>query len=1851
MDNKNAKARIKKALAILVLCGLIVGICPVQSIATEKNTTQYQEDIKEPAKEEAHEITQRETEENKSEESIDESKKDTDTMGEDKKSEDNETEVIEVQESQTEDEEGNELEDVKEPEPIKEKLEIEVTELDIKIDKNDINKIIKNNICIGFTIPYTVSATVSAKGIEGNEGELGELLDTYLIEIASTNGTKSEIKSVTLSEYKNEIISGDETITFSGTIKSNTAGTFEIKAQSGTIEVKTSLLIDKLPQNMQYTPDIDKELYEYGAPVIYKREGTTHGAVTCYESDENGNKLSASNNLNFKNANSTITVTAQNVSDENTPFYFTIEDAGNDIYQSEIHTYKFQVDKINLSGNVTLTPLENGKWFFKTKCIYVEINIKSENKNYNLNTSKKDISFDLDFYDDNNISANRRNVRYTFRGVTYSEGTLTYLYEVNYNDSKKLSSELSVTATARYTKDKYRLISLKSANAITKQSQIEIESPDITLELNNDTTKIYYNLTTDMPYNYSNYPVEVKFESLNEDIISVDENGYFKTLKGGEATIRITVDDMEYAEEEDKCDLYEENTKDITITVTPPTNIDFTVNGQNSHNILENPNVKIGTENWYDNELVIKNGQNNIYTTLVYRKKGDENWTNVDMTNDGCWSINNDTIASYEFYFEDFDRKVKSEQIIEINNVGIDIDTPDLDINLTTNAVPSTYSTSKVAYFPTDVTLKARSSKDSETETAPQTAPKSIDSGSGVEKLVINYRRNETLEESREIKIDEADRYNTYYEVTLDKDRDYATVEIIAVDYLGHESSIATYEREICIDKAQPVVTLSTETTYYDGYNGKWTNKPVKFILSSLEETQVSGIHSYQYAVVPKGKNIAPEWKRADKDSLYIIFGSDDPSQYAKINATIYVRAESNAGLSTTKEDIEKTKKEIRIWQQNLKEATVNFDRQPDPDTGWYNKGTGEVTISFEYPEYDEENFAPAVGIVYSLTSKTSDESGESIIERRFYKGIIDEDTDKVIEVSDYNDAGKTTSLKNDGTIRIDKDSINKLTIYTEDAAGNKSALTEYEIKADYNAPDNLTATADQTDLKVYLSDSGKNPSYVIFSPNAVNVSASAEYGISGRGSLIMELTKHQQSQGPSSTDRDLLTIEPCNRGLVYICATDKAGNKTEGWTDGIVVDNIAPKDIIIKTDGENASGFYNADIPIEIEVSDMPKDDNYSGLKSIAYQVGRNTEQLSEEIVIKENPSGNISWEQIQSMFSYGSKGIVIDADQNESNSAVFKVTATDNAGNISSTTKELKIDVTAPVIEISFDKNNANNQIYYNTVRTARIDITELNFDPSLVELTIYKDKTADTTVGSKLTSWTSGENSLHTAYITFDTDGDYYFEVKCKDLADNESTQVTSQQFTIDMTKPIISVTYDDNIPYKENYYSKSRTATITVTEHNFDEKDFTAVIEPRGNITGWVNNGDEHRAHILFDEEDYYIYTLAFTDLAGNQADDFGAEDFYIDLTPPLITITGVANRSANSGDINPIVHISDLNFDTEGIEINLTNSKGCRIAVERVASAIENGYDYFLANVNGQPDEIYTLTANATDMAGNKSESTIKFSLNRQGSVYDLSQISSLSGRGYIRSSDMEDFHITEMNVSAIDEFILVITKNNKAVTALNVASRPYSTKEDTVYYSVSSTGNDDIGYIYDYTIYRESFAGEGVYNAMFYSKDAAGNEVNNTLNEKDAKLTFIIDNTAPDVAIDGLDSEMFRFDEEKKVNVYIKDNFKLSQGYFELVNEDGVTIRKYDYMELAENEGDIVAITLPSSEKYMSLQYYACDGAGNEIMSVREEKAPKSAGITTDFIANSDTKEVALALMACAVIILLGISIKMHPRT
>ena len=99
--------------------------------------------------------------------------------------------------------------------------------------------------------------------------------------------------------------------------------------------------------------------------------------------------------------------------------------------------------------------------------------------------------------------------------------------------------------------------------------------------------------------------------------------------------------------------------------------------------------------------------------------------------------------------------------------------------------------------------------------------------------------------------------------------------------------------------------------------------------------------------------------------------------------------------------------------------------------------------------------------------------------------------------------------------------------------------------------------------------------------------------------------------------------------------------------------------------------------------------------------------------------------------------------------------------------------------------------------------------------------------------------------------------------------------------------------------------------------------------------------------------------------------------------PTLEITGVANLSANSGDVIPVVSYSDTNYDADKVEITLSGANRKGVALDGNYADIHNGRTFTFNNFvkEKEIDDIYTLTATLTDKAGNTTTETITFSVN------------------------------------------------------------------------------------------------------------------------------------------------------------------------------------------------------------------------------------------------------------------------------
>lgn len=242
-----------------------------------------------------------------------------------------------------------------------------------------------------------------------------------------------------------------------------------------------------------------------------------------------------------------------------------------------------------------------------------------------------------------------------------------------------------------------------------------------------------------------------------------------------------------------------------------------------------------------------------------------------------------------------------------------------------------------------------------------------------------------------------------------------------------------------------------------------------------------------------------------------------------------------------------------------------------------------------------------------------------------------------------------------------------------------------------------------------------------------------------------------------------------------------------------------------------------------------------------------------------------------------------------------------------------------------------------------------------------------------------------------------------VKMTDRAGH--TTVNSKKISIDKTKPVIKITYDNNKSDKDfkNFYKNKRTAKIVVTERNFNSKSIKYSLTNKYGGTLKINLKDAkvwkekknkknpdrttYTAKIAFEEDGKYIWDFSLKDRAGNKAAKVSTQKFVIDQTEPIITVSYDNDNAQNSfyykKHRTATISIDERNFEESRIKINgKGQNDGKSVAFPPVSAWSKNG-DTYTATISYTQDAEYTFEINYTDKAGNKA-----FSLPEETFVID-----------------------------------------------------------------------------------------------------------------------------------------------------------------------------------------------------------------------------------------------------------------------
>ena len=593
--------------------------------------------------------------------------------------------------------------------------------------------------------------------------------------------------------------------------------------------------------------------------------------------------------------------------------------------------------------------------------------------------------------------------------------------------------------------------------------------------------------------------------------------------------------------------------------------------------------------------------------------------------------------------------------------------------------------------------------------------------------------------------------------------------------------------------------------------------------------------------------------------------------------------------------------------------------------------------------------------------------------------------------------------------------------------------------------------------------------------------------------------------------------------------ATDLAGNKAAPKTAIAYVDTVAPVVNKISVNGVEVSknggkyaveAFGNSTRRVEISASDISGDKSgISGLKSITYSLyDENGKEIRTETVNVSGNSASISFD-----ISPNFKGYI-------------KATATDNVGNEGAETKSRLV-----VVENS-SKHNETSNISIKLPQTSKKDSSGNNLYNNDIDVQF---SVSDSYSGVKSVSYTikdrNGESTVTVGDMSVDkndgnintqlsktirvgnNENDIKLTVTIEDNAGNKSSKDVT--FSIDKTAPTIEVTFDNNNRNRNysdsEYYKADRTATVTITERNFNAADVKAAITglSSGNptissfttVAGSTPDQTKHVAKVTFSKDADYTMSIDFTDMAGNRASQYKSNKFTIDKTKPVIGEIKLSPSPSNSKyfneDVTVSVTVNEHNFDSSLVKF--TSIKGTLPKIPK--SDWKDDGDKHTVSFKLKAEDIYSFRVGMTDKAVNaaadKTQSEIV--LDKTKPSVEIAGVKDKKAYGYNDKDKVAPvFTFSDTNIDP-ENVSYKIYKISQDGSKTDVTSKFDSTKSNVKNGAMTVSFNE----------FKSTSDVDGLYTIEISSKDLAGNENSDTkvFSVNRYGSSFVIDDSMKDL--------------------------------------------------------------------------------------------------------------------------------------
>lgn len=305
---------------------------------------------------------------------------------------------------------------------------------------------------------------------------------------------------------------------------------------------------------------------------------------------------------------------------------------------------------------------------------------------------------------------------------------------------------------------------------------------------------------------------------------------------------------------------------------------------------------------------------------------------------------------------------------------------------------------------------------------------------------------------------------------------------------------------------------------------------------------------------------------------------------------------------------------------------------------------------------------------------------------------------------------------------------------------------------------------------------------------------------------------------------------------------------------------------------------------------------------------------------------------------------------------------------------------------------------------------------------------------------------------------------------------------------------------------------------------------------------------------------------------------------VDRTAPEIFIDGIGDRTANSGNVKIKVECRDTYYKTGTLQVEIAGKNGGKVPLVNKAEENLQGAEaeYFDIPRQKSYDDVYHMEVHAEDLSGNVKEESLDFSVNRFGSVYDLSDET---------RKNLQQYYLTQA------KDVVFYETNIDYIGQSNVYCRHDGTLQELEKgkdYRVTMQGNKDTWKQYCYTVPAGYFQEEGVYELLLSSKDRADNKSDTGLQEK--RVAFVLDWSAPSCVVTGILPQSIY--EEKQVTACFapQDNFGLKSVK---IYQDSQLV----YEEKERKNNDPIKIILEEKKAWQTLQIFLSDFSGNTFWS------------------------------------------------